>query len=89
MLIHLGSFITFIPPTSVLDPRWTNRTLQVGFCQTYGFFNQTPRFFTKNYRLPTNKSFILNPWFLFDRLPRQIMVAADVHHATRKKAHME
>ena len=23
-------------------------------------------------------------WFLFDRFPRQIMVVADVHHATRK-----
>ena len=40
MLLHLGSFITFRPSTSVLDPRSTKRTLQVGFCQTYGFFNK-------------------------------------------------
>ena len=26
------------------NPRSTKRTLQVGFCQMYGFFNQTPRF---------------------------------------------
>ena len=26
------------------NPRSAKRTLQVGFCQTYGFFNQTPRF---------------------------------------------
>ena len=28
----------------LLDPRSTKLTLQVGLCQTYGFFNQTRRF---------------------------------------------
>ena len=28
----------------LLDPRLTKLTLQVGLCQTYGFFNQTRRF---------------------------------------------
>jgi len=43
LLVYLGSFITFRPSKSVLDPRSTKRTSQVGFCQTYGFLNQTPR----------------------------------------------